>query len=463
MKKFNLLVASLLVVTGAFAQKGVEDGSKYGHGEDSVRCIMNMVQYGDNVKLKQYKEAYEPWKVVFDECPLAKKTTLYTDGVKIAKSLYQQTKDEQYFDLLMKVYDQRMQYFGNDKNYPSSYLKGMKALDMLSMKSGNDAYKNAVALFEESFKGDAKTIDPAFTVKYMEATVKLFQAKEFTAENVVDTYINAGNTITAIQNSGKTFTGKTDQEKPDKKAKFQENVAASKDNVDQIFAQSGAADVETLSNVFGPQLEANKENVDWLKKVNRFLSRSNGGDESDLFFSTSEYLHKLEPTASSARGLARMSIKKNNTDDAVSYYKQAIELEEDDADKAKYYYELATVYFSQSKFGDAKGAALNAAKLRADWGDPYLLIGKVYAAGSRNIGSEDWEKKAGYWAAVDKFNKAKAIDSSEKVQKEAAELIRQYAQYFPTKEDLFMHGIMDGQSYTVGGFIGETTTVRSRK
>ena len=132
MNKINVLAAALFMTASAtFAQKGIDDGSKYGHGADSVRCIMNLVQYGDAVKQKDFKGAYEPWLVVFNECPLAKKTTLYTDGVKIAKTLYQGTKDEQYYDLLLKVYDQRMKYYGNDKNYPTSYLKDMKALDLI--------------------------------------------------------------------------------------------------------------------------------------------------------------------------------------------------------------------------------------------------------------------------------------------------------------------------------------------
>lgn len=460
MKKFILASAMLLTAGMTFAQKGVEDGSKWGHGADSVRCIMNYTQYGDAVKQKDYKGAYEPWLVCFNECPLCKKTTLYIDGVKIAKALYQSTKDEQYYDLLLKVYDQRMKYYGTDKNYPTSYLKGMKALDILSYKEGEAADKEAIALFDEAFKGDAKTIDPAFVQKYILSTVNLFKSGAYTAENVVNNYINAGNIISSIQNSGKTFSGKTEQEKADKKEKFDASVLAAKDQVDQIFAQSGAADVETLNNVFGPQLEANKDNVDWLKKVNKFLSKSKGGDESELFFATSEYLHKIEPAASSARGLARMNLKKGETNAAIDYYKQAIELEEENAEKAKYYYELSMAHFSLHAFAAAKSAAYNAANLREGWGDPYILLGKIYAAGASSVGNEDWEKKAGYWAAVDKFAKAKAID--ENCTSEANQLIGQYSQYFPGKEDLFMHGQKVGDSYTVGGFIGETTKIRAK-
>lgn len=464
MKKF-VLAAALLFTTGAFAQmttKQIVEAKKWDFSivSDSTECMNSLLRYADDLKANNLDAAFEPWFKAFNECPKASKAKLYTDGLKIVKGLYKKTKDEKYYDIILKIYDQRAQYFGKDKNYPASYLQGMKALDILTYKTGDEADKTAVQLFEESFKGDAKTVDPAFLQKYILSTVNLYKSGVFNAENVVNNYINAGNVITAIQNSGKTFTGKTDAEKAEKKEKFEASLASAKEQVDQIFAQSGAADVETLNNVFGPQLEANKDNVDWLKKVNKFLSRSKGGDESELFFSTSELLHKIEPAASSARGLARMNIKKGDSNAAIDYYKQAIELEEENADKAKYYYEMATVQFSLHAFGAAKSSLYSAANLREGWGDPYILLGKVYAAGASSVGNEDWEKKAGYWAAVDKFAKAKAVD--ETVAAEANQLIGQYSQYFPTKEDLFMHGQKVGDSYTVGGFIGETTKIRAK-
>lgn len=464
MKKL-VLAAAMLLTTGTFAQmttKQIVEAKKWDFSicSDSTKCMNSILSYTDALKAKNYEAAYEPWTVVFNECPKANKSKLYIDGLQIAKALYKTTKDEKYYDLILKIYDQRMQYFGTDKSYPTSYLKGMKAIDMLTYKQGDEINKTAIELLSESLKGDPTTIDPAFTVKYMFTSVDLFKAKVYTAENIVDNYINAGNVITAIQNCDKKFAGKTDAEKAAKKEKFDASVNSAKENVDQIFAQSGAADVETLENVFGPQLEANKDNVDWLSKVNRFLSRSKGGDECELFFATSEYLHKIQPAASSARGLARMSVKKQDFEAAVTYYNQAIELESDNNDKAKYYYELALVQFTKHAFGASKSACLAAANLRSDWGAPIILLGRVYAAAAPSIGSEDWEKKAGYWCAVDKMYKAKSIDES--CAAEAQQFINQFSQYFPKKDDLFMHGMLAGASYTVGGIINETTKVRSK-
>lgn len=454
MKQIKLIVVGLLMATTAtFAQKGVEDGSTYGHGEDSVRCVDNLVQYGDAVKIKDYKSAYEPWLVVFNEAPKAKKTVLYSDGVKIVKSLLSKEKDPakkaEYFELLKKIYDQRMKYYGNNKNYPTSYLQGMKALDMLNFKKGDMAVaKEALEYLTISLQGEPRTIQGAFVATYMKATVDLFKDMRIDAETVVNNYVTASNVLVEMQ---KIATDKN-----------RETIADAKVQTEQVFAQSGAADCATIAKIFGPQLEANKANTDWLKRINRLLSNAEC-TEDELFFATSELLHQIEPTSSSARGLARMYVKQGDGDKAVEYYNQAINLEEDVEVKAKFYYELSAVNLSNNKYGAAKAAAYEAIALKANWGDPYLLLGKIYAAGGKTIGEKPYEKAACYWVAVDKFAKAKAVDSSEKIQSEATDLIRQYSQYFPSKEDLFMEGLRDGDAYTVGGFISERTTIRSKR
>ena len=66
-----------------------------------------------------------------------------------------------------------------------------------------------------------------------------------------------------------------------------------------------------------------------------------------------------------------------------------------------------------------------------------------------------------YWAAVDKCVKAKSIDAS--CAERANTLIRAYSSAFPTMEKIFFNDYNEGQSYQVGGWIGETTTIRARK
>ena len=113
MKMTTVLFAFALSSTAVFAQKGVEDGSRFGHGQDSLNCLQNISIYTEYVKTNNFKDAYNPWKAVFTEAPLAQMTT-YINGAKILRALIASEKDgakqKQYFDELLKVHDQRLQY-----------------------------------------------------------------------------------------------------------------------------------------------------------------------------------------------------------------------------------------------------------------------------------------------------------------------------------------------------------------
>jgi hypothetical protein len=59
------------------------------------------------------------------------------------------------------------------------------------------------------------------------------------------------------------------------------------------------------------------------------------------------------------------------------------------------------------------------------------------------------------------FAKAKQVDSS--CSADANKLIASYKQYFPSKEDVFFHrDLNEGAPFHVGGWVGKTTTCRSK-
>jgi hypothetical protein len=115
MKAFTIIALGLLLsMTQTFAQKGVEDGSKYGHGEDSIRCLKNLSLYTELEKQNRYEEAYPYWQIAFNECPLSTRR-IYTDGVKIMtykiKHAPNDVQKEEYYQELMSVYDKRMKFW----------------------------------------------------------------------------------------------------------------------------------------------------------------------------------------------------------------------------------------------------------------------------------------------------------------------------------------------------------------
>ena len=67
--------------------------------------------------------------------------------------------------------------------------------------------------------------------------------------------------------------------------------------------------------------------------------------------------------------------------------------------------------------------------------------------------------RAVYYAAVDKFEKARQVDPS--CADEANSLIGSYRAHCPSTEEVFMHPDLEkGQAITIGGWIGEQTRVR---
>ena len=64
------------------AQKGIEDGSRYGHGEDSIQCLRNLSLYREFVKYDNFHDALAPWRRVFRDCPTATEN-IYIDGVRM--------------------------------------------------------------------------------------------------------------------------------------------------------------------------------------------------------------------------------------------------------------------------------------------------------------------------------------------------------------------------------------------
>lgn len=436
--KILVLVASLMS-TGLFAQKGVEDGSKYGHGEDSIRCIRNLSLYREYAKNDNYEMAVPYWRIVFAECPKASKN-IYIDGVKIYRHYIEKTnnpvRQEEMIDTLMLIYDQRMKYFNEKGN-----VLGRKAIDLLRYRRDDITFiKQAYDYLKESIEIEKKSSSYAVLATFMTSGITLYKANELKAEQVIKDYA----TVSEIMQHQL-------ERRPNNR-----RLQSLKETIDDNFVASGVASCDQLIDLYRPQFEKNPTNVELLKKITRFLDQSDCAD-TELFFEASANLHEQEPSALSATNLGKMSLEKENFESAYEYFKQAIEMEEDNEKKADLYYSLAVVTNKLERMQEARDYAYKALELRPNWGDPYILIGNMYA-NSRNVCSNLDLPNSIYWAAVDKFIKAKQVDPS--VEQKANELIQTYSGYFPNKEEAFFLEVHEGNPYTVGCWINERTTAR---
>jgi len=437
--RLTILTAVLMLAT-MFGVNAQTKESKY--GVDSAKTILSASLYGEMVKQKNYKEALPGWRYVFNNAPKFQRST-YSNGVKIMRGMYYATKDKKYVDTLMMVYDQRIKYFGTNRKYPEGWILGRKGGDLFSLSKKNMTdVKEAYNIMQKSISMRGVNSEEAVVNKTMEAGKMLVMAGELAPELLINDYLAFMDLL------------KARMEKYPKKAN---NVKGAIANVENDFFAAGVADCETLSNIFTPKFEANPTDMVLINKIMKMLNRQECEDGA-LYSKVAEQKYNLEPSADAAHNLAKMFFKKKQFSKSKGYFEKSIALEEDVEVKAEIHFKLAIILLSEHKLVDSRKNALAAIKNKPDWGQPYIVIGKCYAAGSKDFPGKVHEKQALYWAAVDKFMKAKSVDSE--CAAEANKLIKTYSKYFPAKEEAFMQGLKDGETYNIGSWVNETTKVR---
>lgn len=466
-KAFIALFA--FTATVAMAQKGVEDGSRFGHGQDSIDCLTNISLYNDHIKAidsdktmsaedknKHYTEAYPYWKKVFDDAPVAQMAT-YTNGAKILKGLIVGTKDmaqrKAYAEELMAVYDQQLQYLEKLNMLLRTPLKdfkvkGTKAHDYITYYPRMNADTAYIMLSEVIEQGKASN-DYYIIGDFMKVSQAKFKNDENHREQFIQDYLTSSELINKIAEAANNSTSS-------QKEKLIKAVASTKENVDAYFINSGAADCAQLEAIYAPKVEENKENLDYLRKVVSVMAMLNC-TESDVYYTASEYAHHIAPTAATAAGCAYSYLKRGDINKSVEYFDQAIELDSVAESKAEYCYKAAVVLNSDRQLGKAKGYATKAISLNGNKGSYYILLANIYAAAPK-WSDEPLIDKCKFFVVLDRLYQAKRVDES--VTEEANKMINAYSTHTPSKEDLFFLGKKEGEKIHVGGIINETTTIR---
>lgn len=409
-------------------------------GDDPDKCRMQLSTYTEFHKQNNFKDALPAWRWAFNNCPASTKN-IYIHGTDIIEYFIENAEDkavkEKYIDTLMMVYDRRIEHFGQ-----KGAVLGRKAVKLI--KHRPHAYEEAYGYFEEAFEIKGDKSSDFILANHLRVSAIMFQAKKIDSKKMVEDYAKI---IDVIESHVEAATGS-------KSAKLE----SMKEQLDKIFANTGSADCETLINLFTPKFEENPDDIELAKKIQALLKRSDC-EESELYAKVSEVLYKNEKTANAAHSLAQYFFKNDQAEKAVSYYKEAIELQEEPEALATLYYELGLLYFSKlDQFTTARSFAQKAVNENSKYGKAYILMGKIYAASASNCGENSFEHKAVYWAAVDKFVRARSVDSS--VTDEANELIGKYTAYFPKKDDAFFYGVTEGKEYKINCWINETTIAR---
>lgn len=450
-----LIALFALTASVAMAQKGVEDGSRFGHGQDSIDCLNNISLYSENLKTKNYTDAYPYWQKVFADAPVSRHS-LYTDGVTILKNLIAGTKvlDERkaYADEMMKVYDQQLQYLDKlnllrKTPWTEYYVKGEKAHNYLTYypkMDNNVAYDMLAEVI-----ATAKDKNQYYIIgDYMKVSLAKFKADETHREQFIQDYSLSAELIASVANKVQNMSTPN--------PKLIEAVDKIKGNIDGYFVSSGAADCDQLEAIYAPKVEENKENLEELRKIVGLMGMLNC-TESNVYYTASEYAHNIAPTAATAAGCAYSYLKRGDMAKSIEYFDQAIELDTIATNKAEYCYKAAVILNSDRQLSKAKSYVTKAISLNANKGAYYILLANIYAAAPK-WNDEPLLDKCKYFVVLDRLYQAKRVDES--VAEEANKMIAAYSTHTPAVNDLFMLGKKEGEKIHVGGIINETTTIR---
>ena len=452
MKKVLLIALCFAIPMVGFAQKKKKKGEEPVVETPAVttlsdeECMTNLSLFHESVKNGQYEEAYGFWLPVYQSRPDMNKA-IYTDGAKILDYRYQQATDENVRkalrDSIMQLHDDRIKYF-DEARYPDTYVLGVKAMDYLTYFPEDELALPAYGWMKESVTALGAKAQITVLRKFVELSYNLYKSN---ADQYGDQFL-ADYQLASVALEQIAVAG----------GKNAEHATSQKAYIDRLYAASGAADCGQMDQMYASVVAESASDLEKLGSIMK-LYRRLGCTESDVYFAAAEHAHKLQPTSESAAGCAQMCIKKGDMDGALEYYKQALSLVTDNEDKADYLYRMANVYVALKNYQLGASYAQQSLDINAEDGRCYLLMGICYA--SAKIYDDPILARSVFWVACDMFAKAKVVDAS--CASDANKLIATYRQYFPSKEDVFFHKeLNDGQPFRVGGWIGKTTTCRSK-
>jgi tetratricopeptide (TPR) repeat protein len=438
LKAIILTALMFLFVVPGMSQNG--HGPNNSNQEDSERCGMWLSAYRGFFKLKLYDDAYSTWWNAFNNCP-SSSVRLYVDGVTMYKAYIEEaqeeTKKEGLIDTLMLIYDQRMEYLGDEGN-----VLARKGKDILTYR-GEDMERvyEAYEMLKKSMEIEGTKSRDATMLLYMTTGIALNKAGKIEDNQVIEDYFNV--VVILDQLEGKSS-----------------RWAKARASIDEMMLNENILSCEALDSYFEPQFEPNKEDKIFLEKVITFYS-STDCERSDMYVAASENLYRIDPGPKSAHNLAILFITMNDFEKAANYLKEAVQGEETEAEtRAEWYYELAVVSNAIEDYCEAVKYAREAINLKSDYGKAYVTLGDAFIASRDNLG-DDFEQRTAFWAAADVYQKAISLDPS--LAGETNKKLNIYTRQYPNSEDVFFRDFQEGDSYQVKGCINVRTTVRPRK
>ena len=419
---------------------------------------MNISLFHESVKSKNFADAEEPWRWVYENCPKASQY-VYTDGLKIALNKLK-NGDTGAKDLVNEIYTKRIEYFPKNlgKVYSdwANFLIKQKENDDKVFEKLNAAFKADPAgmSVKNIFRFFKQVVD-----KYKDTdTQKVFDTYDEVVEAVNEKIAGMSKEYAALQKkieAGETLS-KKDQWRVDHKyfEKNLEGLGKIQGGLDGMVESIATCD--RLIPLYKKSYDTHKTDLVWLKRAAKRLNKK--GCSTDAFYVVLiEDWAKNEPNSIAVKKyLEGIYRKDGRIAEANKLAKEIFNLGTPE-DKAKFVYSKALALFNAHKYAQARSKAREALRYDPNFGKAYLLIGRAYAKSANSCGNNEFEKRMVYVAAANKMAQAKRVDPS--ISSLANRYLKNYRANFPNKTLIFQRNLKSGDTHKIGCWIGETVRI----
>jgi tetratricopeptide (TPR) repeat protein len=418
--------------------------------------IQSHVLYRGFIKDKNYAEAFPHWEKVYKEAPAAdgQRPFHFSDGREIYLEKFKNESDktlkDEYAQIIMRLYDEEMQCYQN-----IAFLAGRKAYDMFYTL--NRPRKETFEALLLSLNTGGNNSEYILLAPFGHVLTSLFQKGQINAEEVVSIVEKLNEMADYNFENNKTYG----QYYEDGKKAM---IAAMKPVESQIF------DCSYFKKNFLKKFYENPDSLTTVRGVYAKLM-GNGCEKEDPelteLVEAFERLTKAENErlmaeyeAKNPAAAARRLYEEGKFKEAVEKFDEALSDEGlDDEQKAQIQFSKASVLGRKlNQYQSARAAAYEAARLKPNWGAPYMLIGDLYASSAKACSSDDMKQRFVIIAAIDKYAKAKSLDSE--VAADAQKKINLYNNSLPDGGEAFMAGYKEGQQINTGCWVNETVSLR---
>lgn len=419
--KTIIFMIGILFITNANAQK--------------FDCSSKITEYQTSFKAKKITESFDVWNEVRKNCP-KENEIVYTDGVKILQykidnATSAEEKEKLVRDVL-KLYDQY------NKNFPLSTpdFEVNKAMALFNNKI--DAKEEIFNLLDSGFSKASKNVTDANTIyTYFSMYCERFTAgdKRMTSNSVLEKYTLVSTILNQLEISN-----------PAKANEYKTALRGVNGLVKDL------ATCENLADFYTKNIDANKDNSDWLTSA--LISLSDKCSTKPIFNTLAERLYSIKATAQSANFMAISNLKQRKFPDAIKFYSESAELQTNPTEKAKIYYTLATGLLA-GDLSKSKETLNKTLALDPKMGKAYLFLAQLYANSANDCGKTDFEKKAVYYLAIETANKAAIAEP--RLKPTSDKMASDFAKNSLSTDEI-SKAKMEGKSLTIGCWINEIVT-----